>query len=219
MQKALEMASNLIQSRYSLNSVGSSTTTSMMSLSSDDYGDRNIFSPRPSSPTHGNQGMGLDADPNSPESMSPSVSPLPPRHNYSLAHHITMEENVTDNLQVPYDNNGSRNRAMSESNYNENRNLKRGESFSSVASSTDSAKARVSSRNSRNMRRVKSCKNTSRCGSSMSRQSGSTSSLNKKPLADNKVRYKTKESNIVVEIHLYSFSMNVFERKYKVICC
>ena len=188
MQKALKMASNLIQSRYSLNSVGSSTTTSMMSLSSDDYGDRNIFSPRPSSPAHGNQGMGLDADPNSPESMSPSVSPLPPRHNYSLAHHITMEENVTDNLQVPYDNNGSRNRAMSESNYNENRNLKRGESFSSVASSTDSAKARVSSRNSRNMRRVKSCKNTSRCGSSMSRQSGSTSSLNKKPLADNKVR-------------------------------
>ena len=180
------MASDLIQSRYSLNSVGSSTTASMMSLSSDDYGDRNIFSPRPSSPAHGNQTMSMDMDPNSPESMSPSLSPLPPRHNYSLAHHITMEENVTDNLQVPCD--GSRNRAMSESNYNENRNLKRGESFSSVASSTDSAKARVSSRNSRNMRRVKSCKNTSRCGSSMSRQSGSTSSLNKKPLADNKVR-------------------------------
>jgi len=186
----------MYKSRYSLNSVGGSTSTSMASLSSEDCGDRHIFSPGPSSPTN----LKFDEERNTPDSLSPSLSPLPPRHNYSLANHITMEEN----LDVVQENNdeceigcGSidqcrgRNRTVSESNYQLNQRKQR-ESISSVASSTDSAKARVSARNSRNLRRAKSCKNNSREGSSMGRQSGSTSSLNKKPLSDAKRTAYTK---------------------------
>ena len=184
----------MYKSRYSLNSVGGSTSTSMASLSSEDCGDRHIFSPGPSSPTFKSPGnLKYDEEHNTPDSLSPSLSPLPPRHNYSLAHHITMEEN----LDVVQENNDEceigcgtqcrgRNRTVSESNYQQNQRKQR-ESISSVASSTDSAKARVSARNSRNLRRAKSCKNNSREGSSMGRQSGSTSSLNKKPLSDAKV--------------------------------
>jgi len=43
-----------------------------------------------------------------------------------------------------------------------------------------------------NLRRAKSCKNNSRDGSSMGRQTGSTSSLNKKPLSDTKRTAYTK---------------------------
>ena len=182
-------------SRYSLNSFGESSSASMVSLSSEDCGDRNIFSPGPSSPNYnsaGNNIMNLDQGQHFP--ISPSLSPLPPRHKYTLASHITMTDGIENHntTQVPWvkkltiDNGGSRTRTMSESNYNLNRHKQR-ESISSVASSTDSAKARVTSRMSRNLRRVKSCKNNSRDGSSLSRQSGSTSSLNKKPLTDCKV--------------------------------
>ena len=97
-----------------------------------------------------------------------------------------MEDTIGATRKMNRDSSGSRNRTLSESNYHQNRNKQR-ESFSSVASSTDSAKARVSTRNARNLRRAKSFKNTSRDGSSMGRQSGSASSLNKKPLADTKV--------------------------------
>ena len=166
----------------SLNSVGESSSASMISLSSEDYGDRNIISPVPCSPTYkSNNMMTLE-----PEPDSPSLSPLPPMHNYSLAQHITMEDTIGATRKMNRDSSGSRNRTLSESNYHQNRNKQR-ESFSSVASSTDSAKARVSTRNARNLRRAKSFKNTSRDGSSMGRQSGSASSLNKKPLADTKV--------------------------------
>ena len=176
-------------SRYSLNSFGESSSASMVSLSSEDCGDRNIFSPAPSSPNYHSAGtniMNLDQGSRFPMSpCSPSVSPLPPRQNYALASHITMTDCI-DNKKLPMDKDGSRNRTLSESNYNLNRHKQR-ESISSVASSTDSAKSRVSSRNARNLRRAKSCKNNSRDGSSLSLNSGSTSSLNKKPLADCKV--------------------------------
>ena len=174
-------------SRYSLNSFGESSSTSMASLSSDDYGDRNIFSPGPSSPTYksvGTSTMNLDREQHTPDSLSPSLSPLPPRHPYSLAHHITMEEDIGHVKKGAVV--GSRNRTLSESNYPPIR-KQREASISSVASSTDSAKARVYSRNARNLRRAKSCKNTARDDSSVGRQSGSTTSLNKKPLGDTKV--------------------------------
>jgi len=172
----------------------------MASLTSEDYGDRHIFSPGPSSPTHKSPGNLIhDEERNTPDSLSPSLSPLPPRHNYSLAQHITME----DNLDVVEETNDeceigcgtkcrARNRTVSESNWQQNHRNKQRESISSVASSTDSAKARVSSRNARNLRRAKSCKNNSRDGSSMGRQSGSTSSLTKKPLSDTKRAAYTK---------------------------
>ena len=179
----------MYKSRYSLNSFGESSSASMVSLSSEDCGDRNIYSPGPSSPTYklsGNNIMNIDQEQHTPDSLSPSLSPLPPRANYALAHHITMEENIANGKKNFRDSSGSRIRTMSESNYHQNRNKQR-ESISSIASSTDSAKARAYSRNARNLRRAKSCKNNSSDDSSLGRQSGSTTSLNKKPLTDSKV--------------------------------
>jgi len=177
-------------SRYSLNSFGESSSASTVSLSSDEYGDRNIFSPGPSSPAYnstGNNIMHLDESQQSPMSISPSLSPLPPRHKYTLASHITMTDNIGPDKNINMGTGGSRNRTMSESAGNYNRQKQR-DSVSSAASSTDSAKARVSSRNARNLRRAKSFKNNSRDGSSLSRRqsTSSTSSLNKKPPTDSK---------------------------------
>jgi len=182
----------MYKSRYSLNSFGESSSASMASLSSED--DRHIFSPGPSSPTN----LKFEDERNTPDSLSPSLSPLPPRHNYSLANHITMEDNLDDIKETNDECEigcgtqcRGRNRTLSESNYQQNQRKQR-ESISSVASSTDSAKARVSSRNARNLRRAKSCRNNSRDGSSMGRQSGSTSSLTKKPLSETKRTAYTK---------------------------
>jgi len=193
-------------SRYSLNSFGESSSASMVSLSSEDCGDRNIFSPGPSSPTYklsGNNILNIDREQHTPDSLSPSISPLPPRHNYSLAHHITMEENIGSTKKNNSDGIGSRARTMSESNYHQNRNKQR-ESISSIASSTDSAKARAYSRQARNLRRAKSCKNNSREDSISGRQSGSTTSLNKKPLTDTKkMAYNRNEVTFNVRKAMY----------------
>ena len=167
-------------SRYSLNSFGESSSASVVSLSSEDYGDRNIFSPGPSSSNY------LDHGPPYSSSTPPSFSPLPPRHSYALASHITATDEFGNDKKITNRFGGARNRTMSETNDNMNRQKPRS-SVSSVASSTDSAKSRVSRRNARNLRRAKSCKINSRDGSNLSRQSGSTSSLNKKPLTDCKV--------------------------------
>ena len=147
-------------SRYSLNSFGESSSASMVSLTSEDCGDRDIFSPGPSSPTYKLEAY--DREQHTPDSLFPPLSPLPPRHNYALANHITMEENLANGKKSNRDRSGSRFRTMSETNYHQNRNKQR-ESISSIASSTDSAKshasARAYSRKARNLRRAESCKN------------------------------------------------------------
>lgn len=186
-------------SRYSLNSFGESSSASMISLSSEDCGDRNIFSPGPSSPTYKLEAY--DREQHTPDSLFPPLSPLPPRHNYALANHITMEENLANGKKSNRDRSGSRFRTMSETNYHQNRNKQR-ESISSIASSTGSAKAY--GRKARNLRRAESCKNNSRDDSSLGRQSGSTTSLNKKPLTDSKkVAYNRNEITFNVRKAMY----------------